>query len=360
MSADDHQYMARALQLAARGLYTTDPNPRVGCVLVKDDVVVGEGWHERAGGPHAEVAALSAAGDKGAGATAYVTLEPCAHTGRTPPCADELKKAGVSRVVYAGDDPNPQVAGQGAAMLAAAGIEVTAGVCELEAAALNPGFFTRFQKGRPYIRSKIAVSLDGRTGLASGESQWITGEAARDDVQHWRARSSVILTGVGTVLADNPRLTVRREALGEVLAPQRAVLDSSLQCNPNAEIFQSAPVLVYYTSAGVENVAAFGDSARLKAMATVDGRVSLHGVMGDLAAQEFNEVLVEAGAQLNGALLEAGLIDELIVYQASHVLGDSARGMFAIEQLSTMAERTALKLVDVRRVGEDLRLIYRL
>ncbi|MGI9308215.1 MAG: bifunctional diaminohydroxyphosphoribosylaminopyrimidine deaminase/5-amino-6-(5-phosphoribosylamino)uracil reductase RibD [Gammaproteobacteria bacterium] len=359
MSANDHRFMARALQLAERGLYTTDPNPRVGCVLVKDGAIIGEGWHERAGGPHAEVMALKNAGDKSKGATAYVTLEPCAHTGRTPPCADELSKAGVARVVYAGDDPNPQVAGQGAAMLKAGGIEVATGVCELEAAALNPGFFSRWQKGRPFVRSKIAVSLDGRTALASGESQWITGEAARNDVQHWRARSSVILTGAGTVLADNPRLTVRRDDLGDVLVPKRVVLDSSLQCNPQAELFKSEPVLVYYTAAGQENAQAFGDNVELKGMASDDGRVSLSAVMGDLAAQEINEVLVEAGPTLNGALLSAGFIDELIVYQASHVLGDAAKAMFAIEQLSTMSERTAMKLQDVRRVGDDLRLIYR-
>jgi len=261
--------------------------------------------------------------------------------------------------VYASDEPNPQVAGQGAAMLEAAGVEVDRGVCAIEAVALNPGFFSRWQKGRPFIRSKIAVSLDGRTALASGESQWITGEAARNDVQHWRARSAAILTGVGTVLADNPRLTVRRDDLGAVQAPLRVVLDSSLQSNPRADIFGSDRVLVYYTAAGQEHVAAFGDSVELKGMATVDGRVSLQAVMGDLAAQEINEVLVEAGPMLNGALLSAGFIDELIVYQAPHVLGDSARGMFAIEQLATMSERPTLTLQDVRRIGDDLRMIYR-
>ncbi|MHB1117685.1 bifunctional diaminohydroxyphosphoribosylaminopyrimidine deaminase/5-amino-6-(5-phosphoribosylamino)uracil reductase RibD [Sideroxydans sp.] len=354
MHAADSQWMARALQLAAQGLNTTSPNPRVGCVLVKGDEVVGEGWHRRAGEPHAEVHALRAAGEKARGATAYVTLEPCSHHGRTPPCADALIAAGVARVVCAMQDPNPQVAGQGIARVRAAGIEVECGLMEAAAHELNVGFVSRMTRGSPWVRSKIAASLDGRTALANGVSQWITGAAARQDVQHLRSRSCAVLTGIGTVLADDPQLNVR---IATERQPLRVVLDSTLRMPPAARMLQSGSVLVCTASQDAGKRAALQQrGAEVLLLADASGRVDLQAVMRELARRGINEVLVEAGRELNGALLQAGLVDELVLYLAPQLLGDAARGMADLGELLRLEQRVELAWRDVRRVGEDLRI----
>ncbi|MFW2405295.1 MAG: bifunctional diaminohydroxyphosphoribosylaminopyrimidine deaminase/5-amino-6-(5-phosphoribosylamino)uracil reductase RibD [Gammaproteobacteria bacterium] len=357
----DHAFMARALQLARRGLYTTDPNPRVGCVLVRGDEIIGEGWHEYAGGPHAEVAALGSAGNA-TGATAYVTLEPCCHHGRTPPCTDALLNAHVARVVIASEDPNPDVAGEGVATLIAAGVDVDCGVLESAAQVLNPGFMKRMRTGLPFVRSKIATSLDGRTALANGASQWITGQAARDDVQRLRARSSAIVTGAGTVLADDPSLNVRAPNLGEVRQPVRVVVDSQLRMSPQAKMLELPGEVIVMTASGddAKRAALENAGARVERVDSTEvGRVDLESVLGRLGELEINEVLVEAGAGLNGAMLQAGLIDELIVYMAGSVLGGDARGMFDISELVDMSLRKEFELGDVRHVGNDLRLTWR-
>lgn len=352
----DARHMARALELARRGLYTTDPNPRVGCVIVKAGRVVGEGFHERAGAPHAEINALRAAGDAARGATVYLTLEPCCHHGKTPPCTAALVSAGVARVLAAMPDPNPRVAGQGFAELKQAGIESAHGLMPAEAEALNPGFASRMQRGRPYVRVKLAASLDGRTALASGESKWITGEPARADVQHWRACSSAILTGIGTVLADDPALTVRAFDIGR--QPLRVVLDSRLRMSPQAKMLTLPGTTLVVTAAS--------DAVRAEALQDVGaevlalgkgGHVDLAALMQALAAREVNELLVEAGATLSGALLEAGLVDELVLYYAPLLLGDNGRGMFRLANLTQMADRLALEIKDVRAIGQDWRII---
>lgn len=359
----DAHYMARALRLARRGLYTADPNPRVGCVLVRGDAIVGEGWHARTGGPHAEVGALEAAGEATAGATAYVTLEPCCHHGRTPPCTDALLNAGIARVVMATQDPNPAVAGQGQRALEAAGVEVSSGVLEADAEALNVGFFRRMRRQRPYLRSKIAASLDGRTALANGDSQWITGAAARADVQRLRARSSAILTGVGTILADDPSLNVRAAELAEAHQPLRVIADSSLRTPVDARTLGLEGGVMIMTIAGDVSAHrqladAGADIQVVAACATDAGRVDLDALLVRLAEREINEVLVEAGAGLNGALLRAGLIDELIIYIAGSVLGDTGRGMFDMPGLANLSARPEFNLADVRKVGTDLRMTY--
>lgn len=358
-SASDHRYMGRALELARRGLYTTDPNPRVGCVLVRDGEVVGEGWHHQAGGPHAEVFALRAAGERARGATAYVSLEPCSHHGRTPPCSEALIAAGVARVVAAMEDPNDRVAGKGLARLREAGVAVQSGLMAEAAEALNPGFVARMRHGRPWVRCKLAASLDGRTAMASGESRWITGEAARRDVHRWRARSSAVLTGIGTALADDPRLDARMvEAPRQ---PRRVVLDSTLRLPPRATLLQEgAPPLVFTCggeSAAAEALRAAG--AELVEVPAAGGRMDLHAVLGELARRECNEVLVEAGAELSGALLQAGLVDELLLYLAPVLMGDAARGLFRLPGLDTMAQRLELEILDVRPVGRDWRMTAR-
>lgn len=357
----DHAFMARALQLARRGIFTTDPNPRVGCVIVRGNEIIGEGWHERAGGPHAEVTALRDAGDA-TGATAYVTLEPCCHHGRTPPCTDALLDARVARVVIASEDPNPDVAGEGAAKLIDAGVDVECGILEGEALAVNPGFMARMQTGRPFVRSKIAASLDGRTALANGASQWITGEAARGDVQRLRARSSAIMTGAGTMLADDPSLNVRAPELGDVLQPVRVVVDSRLRMSPEAKTLSLPGDVFVMTASGdaAKRRALESAGARVEHVDSIDGgRVDLESVLVRLGQLDVNELLVEGGAGLNGALLQAGLIDELIVYMAGSVLGAGARGMFDTPELVDMSLRDEFELIDVRRVGDDLRLTWR-
>jgi len=348
--------MAQALRLAERGLFTTTPNPRVGCVLVKDGAVVGEGWHERAGEPHAEPLALRAAGGKARGATAYVTLEPCSHHGRTPPCADALIAAGVARVVVAMQDPNPLVAGQSIARLRAAGVAVECGLMEAEARALNIGFDKRMTQGLPWVRSKIAASLDGRTALANGESQWITGAAARRDVHVWRARSCAVLTGIDTVLEDDAQLTVR--AIETSRQPLRVVLDSHLRISTAAKIFQVGAVLVVAAVRDEEKIAALEKlGAKVVVLPDESGRVDVQAALRHLAAIGCNEVLVEAGSTLNGALLKAGLVDELVLYFAPQLLGDMARGMAQLGELISLDQRVELQWQDVRQVGNDLRII---
>ena len=366
----DHQYMARALQLAEQGLYTTDPNPRVGCVLVRDGEIVGEGFHARAGEPHAERHAMAEAGDRAHGATAYVTLEPCSHTGRTGPCADALVAAGVARVVVAMEDPNPQVAGNGMQTLAAAGIETASGLLEADARALNPGFISRMTRQRPYLRIKIAASVDGRTAMASGESQWITGPAAREDVQRLRARSSAVITGVGTVLADRPSYTVRPQqwALTDyqqhsggsdrVRQPLRVILDRTLQTPPGVPVV-SAPghcLLVAGEQHRGRQNALESAGAEVMLLPASGSGIDLQQLLIELNRRECNEVLVECGATLAGAFVREGLFDELIVYMAPALLGSSARPLLGLPQLASMSEKVSLQWQDVRQVGNDLRL----
>jgi diaminohydroxyphosphoribosylaminopyrimidine deaminase / 5-amino-6-(5-phosphoribosylamino)uracil reductase len=362
--AIDHEHMAHALQLAANGLYDTAPNPAVGCVLVKDSRVVGTGWTAPAGGPHAEIVALKAAGAAARGATAYVTLEPCCHTGRTGPCTKALIEAGVSRVVFAGRDPNPRVSGGGAAALEAAGIAVEGGVMELEAEPLNRGFFTRMRRGVPYVRSKLAVSLDGRTALANGVSKWITSPEARSDVHRWRARSSAVLTGSGTIVDDDPSLDARREeaqiaeSIG-IKQPLRVVIDARLKMPPRAKtLSRPGEVLVLTTRAlddpKAEALRAAG--ARVDRVAGDAEHCDLRAVIEHLGKLEINDVWVEAGAGLNGALLKAGLIDELIIYMAPRVLGATARGMFEVPALESLADDYRATFDDVRKIGADLRI----
>jgi diaminohydroxyphosphoribosylaminopyrimidine deaminase/5-amino-6-(5-phosphoribosylamino)uracil reductase len=380
----DHLHMAHALRLAERGLFTTQPNPRVGCVIAQGAEVVGAGFHQRAGEPHAEVFALREAGERARGATAYVTLEPCAHHGRTPPCADALVAAGVARVVIAAEDPFPKVAGRGIEKLRAAGIVVENGLLRDEARELNIGFFSRIERGRPFVRVKLAMSLDGRTALANGESKWITGEAARADVQRWRARSSAILTGSGTVLADNPRLTVRLnegfslspmgrgQGEGRVLAtdspdaeamasvpPLRVVLDRYLRTPPDSHVLDdSAPTLLLHGVAAACPDDRFSQVERA-VVAERSEAFDLSAVLALLAARDVNEVHVEAGPTLCGALFAAGLVDELLLYVAPILLGDSARPLLKLPSLADMAARWRLQLCDQRMLGQDQRLRFR-
>ncbi len=361
----DRCAMQRALALAARGLETTDPNPRVGCVVAQRGRVVGEGWHERAGEAHAEVAALRAAGSQAAGATVYVTLEPCSHHGRTPPCVEALIAARVARVVMAVGDPNPLVDGQGTAALRAAGIAVESGLMEAEAIELNAGFFRRMRAGRPLVRVKLAMSLDGRTALASGESRWITGEEARADVQRWRARSSAVLTGVGTVLADDPRLDVR--AASETGAtrrqPLRIVLDSQLRTPCSARLLSPpGDVLILTTLSSPEDPRALGltaQGARLESLPVDGTRLALPAVLDRLGELELNEVLVEAGATLAGELLRQSLADELLLYVGLRLLGPAARALVTLPALARLAEAPSFTLIEMQQVGEDLRLRLR-
>ena len=356
-AARDHALMAQALRLAERGLYTTMPNPRVGCVIAQGEDIVGSGWHERAGGPHAEVVALREAGVAAHGATAYVTLEPCGLHGRTPPCADALIAAGVARVVVANEDP-AQHGGAAPERLRAAGVAVETGLMRDAARELNRGFFARVERGRPWLRVKLATSLDGRTALANGESKWISGEAARADVQRWRARSSAILTGSGTVLADDPRLTVRLE--GEAfVAPLRVVLDRRLRTPAGAHVLDgSVPTLLMH-AAGERPVDDRFDAVERVALECSTDALDPAAVLAQLAARGANEVQVEAGPTLCGALFAAGLVDELLLYVAPVLLGDDARALLTLPALARIADRPRLRVHDQRAVGDDIRLLLR-
>ncbi len=349
----DVLHLARALQLAERGLYTTDPNPRVGCVLAKGERIVGEGWHERAGGSHAEVHALRAAGAQAAGASAYVTLEPCSHVGRTPPCAEALIAAGVTRVVACTADPSPKVAGAGFARLRAAGIQVSTGFLEREARDLNPGFFSRFERHRPFVRLKLAMSVDGRTALRDGQSQWITGEAARLDVQRFRARSSAILTGAGTVRADDPQLNVRLNYGAWVRQPLRVVLDAQLSLAPASRVFAGGDALVFAAA----DAAAANFPAAVERVAGTGGQLDLPAVLSALAARGINELLVECGPRLAASFLRQGLVDQWIIYMAPVVFGADARALTAMQGLTSILDAPRFHFADVCTVGEDLRLI---
>jgi len=356
---DDHKYMAQALRLAGNGLFTTTPNPRVGCVLVKGGQVVGEGWHARAGAEHAEVAAIASSSVPVRGATAYVTLEPCGHTGRTPPCTDALKAAGIAEVVYAMQDPNPEVSGKGASALEAAGIRVRGGLMADAAAALNPGFISRMTRGRPWLRLKIAATLDGRTALADGDSRWITGKPARTDVHRLRAQSCAVMTGIGTLLADDPLLNVRHVDTDR--QPLRVVVDNNLAFPTNAATLREPGGVLVATASSdddrIEAVQAAG--AEILQLNTARGRVDLPRLMKSLGERGLNEVLVEAGQTLNGALLANGLVDELIVYLNARVMGSSGRGMFALPALETMEYAVGFVITDTRMLGPDLRITLR-
>jgi diaminohydroxyphosphoribosylaminopyrimidine deaminase / 5-amino-6-(5-phosphoribosylamino)uracil reductase len=357
-SANDHRYMANALRLGERGLYTTTPNPRVGCVIVRDGVIVGESWHARAGEPHAEVHALNAAGERARGATAYVTLEPCNHTGRTPPCASALIQSGVAKVVAAMQDPNPLVAGTGLRALSGAGLETAVGLLESEARELNIGFHSRMTRGRPWLRMKVAASLDGKTALNNGASQWITGEDARRDSHHWRARSCGVLTGIGTVKDDDPQLTVR--AIETTRQPTKILVDSRLEVALDAKIFDGSVVLIFCASADQEKLAALAEkNATVIPLPDDRGKVDLAAMVQELGKREMNEVLIEAGTKLNGSLLHADLIDEFVIYLAPHLLGDQARGMFGIPELTALSERRNLAIAEIRQIGPDIRITAR-
>lgn len=353
----DACHMRRALALAERGMATTRPNPRVGCVLAHGERVVGEGWHQRAGGPHAEVFALRQAGSEAAGSTAYVTLEPCAHHGRTPPCADALVEAGVARVVVACEDPNPRVDGRGIDRLRAAGIEVESGLLHGEARELNRGFLSRLERGRPWLRLKLAQSLDGRTALADGRSQWITGAAARADVHLWRAQSCALLTAMGTARFDDPALTVRGFE-GDFLPPLRVVLDAAGSLQANARLVDgSAPTLVLHGEAGA-NVA-LPDCVEQQQIATRDGRLELGAVLALLADRGINEIQVEAGPTLSGSLLEAGLVDELLLYVAPVLLGDAALPLARLVAPDGLDAARRFALRDYQQLGADVRMLLR-
>ncbi len=359
-AATDARWMARALRLAQRGGAQTSPNPRVGCVLVRDGELVGEGWHRRAGGPHAEVEALRQAGEAATGATAYVTLEPCSHHGRTPPCADALLRASVARVVAAMQDPNPLVAGRGLSYLRAAGVDVEHGLMADSAARLNRGFIKRMRTGRPWVRLKLAASLDGRTAMASGESQWITGEAARRDVHRWRGESDVVLTGVDTVLADDPSLNVRLP--GEWRQPVRAVLDSRLRTPPRARLLSlpgSTVIVTGLSEAGERAAALLARGAEVVTASMSGAHLDLPAVFDLLGQREANTVWVECGARLAGALLQAGLVDEMVIYCAPRLMGSSARGLAEFAGLERLDQTPRLTLCEVRHVGEDLRIVAR-
>ncbi|MEK7772133.1 MAG: bifunctional diaminohydroxyphosphoribosylaminopyrimidine deaminase/5-amino-6-(5-phosphoribosylamino)uracil reductase RibD [Pseudomonadota bacterium] len=356
-SPADYAFMSTALRLAEKGLYSTAPNPRVGCVITRNEQIVGSGWHERAGQPHAEINALNLAGEAARGATAYVTLEPCSHYGRTPPCADALIDAGIAKVIIAMEDPNPMVSGRGCALLERAGITVQTGLLQTEAHALNVGFVTRMIHNRPWVRLKTAASLDGKTALNNGTSQWITGEAARQDGHRWRARSCAILTGIGTVKSDNPQLTVRHVATHR--QPKKIVVDSHLAIPLDARLLQGEEVFIF--TANTENQEKKAALSRMGAqvivLPTAEGMVDLGKMMAVLADSGMNELLVEAGCGLNGALVKAGLVDEMIIFLAPHLLGDDAQGMIKLPELVNLEQKKALEIMDLRMIGQDIRVI---
>ncbi len=358
--------MAAALRLAELGQYSTAPNPNVGCIIVSEGNVAGKGWHARTGEPHAEVHALREAGERARGADVFVTLEPCSHHGRTPPCANALVGAGVGRVVVAMKDPNPQVAGAGIERLKAAGIRVETGLLEAQAKQLNPGFVSRMQRGRPWVRLKLAASLDGRTAMASGESQWITGEAARRDVQRLRARSSAVVTGIATVLADDPSMNVRMEAsdlngVEPVRQPLRVVLDTQLRMPVTAKMLSLSGEVLVLTGKADETAQSVlrNAGAAVEIIAMQAGRLDPEAVLEHLAQRGINDVLLECGPTLAGAFMAAGLVDELVLYLAPHLMGDAGRGLFSLPGLEKMQDRVELEWLDVRPVGNDWRIIAR-
>lgn len=351
----DYQCMASALQLARQGLNTTHPNPRVGCVISRDGQVVGSGWHKKAGEAHAEINALREAGDKAAGGTAYVTLEPCSHKGRTPPCVDALIDAKITRVVFALEDPNPDVNGSGFERLHQAGIEVQSGLMEKEAEEINAGFLKRMRDRRPWVRIKLAQSMDGHIGLANGDSQWISGPEARADVQNWRARSDVILTGIGTVLADDPSLNVRNSE--NARQPLRVVVDSQWRTPANARLLGlPGEVLIAGLKENPVPEALRNTGADCIGLPGSEGRVDMKEVLADLGKRGLNEIQVEAGATLCGTLIQQGLADEILIYQAPVILGGGAVSPFAAPRLDNMQDRVHLEWMDSRRIGKDLRL----
>lgn len=358
MDNPDFKYMAQALKLARRGCFTTDPNPSVGCVLVKDQQIIAEGWTQRAGQAHAEVHALSQT-DQARGATAYVTLEPCHHQGRTGPCTEALIKAGIVRVVIAMQDPNPLVSGKGIKGLSEAGIEVVTGVLTEEAKTLNHGFFKRMQTGLPWVRSKLAMSLDGRTALANGKSQWITSQASRADVHCYRAASSAVLTGISTVLADDPGLDARVEFDCE--APVKVILDTHLRLPITAKILQTPGDVWIFTvnDHAIDQIRQFENlGCRVFFVGKQHERLDLADVFAELGRQQMNTVWVEAGARLNASLLRSGLVDEWLFYMAPSLLGDRGRGLFELPELTEMSQKTSLSLKNCRQIGPDLRLTF--
>jgi diaminohydroxyphosphoribosylaminopyrimidine deaminase/5-amino-6-(5-phosphoribosylamino)uracil reductase len=360
-SAADSAFMARALRLAARGSYAAHPNPMVGCVLVRDGDIVGEGWHEAAGEAHAEINALRAAGPRARGATAYLTLEPCSHEGKTPPCAPALIEAGIGAAVIAMEDPFPAVSGNGRAALEAAGVAVRSGLMQDAAESLNVGFLSRIRAGRPFVRLKVAASIDGAIAMKSGESQWITGPESRADVQRLRARSGAILTGVGTVLEDDPALNVRHAELDtRGRQPLRAVLDSRLRMPPSARMLGMPGTTVVYCADDAGRQHLLDAGAHVIRVQRAPGAVDVQQVLADLATREVNDVLVEAGPTVSGHLLSLKLVDELVIYQAPHIMGSETRPMFVTPAWMRLADRQALRIVDLRRVGSDIRITARM
>ncbi|SIN95069.1 bifunctional diaminohydroxyphosphoribosylaminopyrimidine deaminase/5-amino-6-(5-phosphoribosylamino)uracil reductase RibD [Nitrosomonas cryotolerans] len=357
-SSIDYIHMSHALRLAEQGLYSASPNPRVGCIIAYQDQVVGSGWHERAGLNHAEINALDMAGAAARGATVYLTLEPCSHYGRTPPCTHALIQAGVAKIIIAMEDPNPLVSGTGFALLKQAGIEVQVGLLEKEAYALNIGFITRMTDRKPWVRLKIAASLDGKTALNNGMSQWITGQAAREDGHRWRARSCAVMTGIGTLQADDPALTVRH--IETVRQPKKVVVDSHLSLSLDANVLRGAETFIFTASNNREKIAALRDlGAQVVVLPDTIGQVDLVAMMRVLADSGMNELLVEAGCQLNGSLIKARLVDELVIFLAPHLLGDQARGMINLPELINLEQKHMLEIQDLRMLGKDIRIISR-
>ena len=357
-SSDDHAYMSQALQLAEKGLYSTSPNPRVGCVIVRDGKIVGSGWHVKTGQPHAEINALNIAGGAAQGATVYLTLEPCSHYGRTHPCAEALIRAKVAKVIIAMQDPNPLVAGKGTSLLKQSGINVLVGLMGEWAKDLNVGFVSRMTNNRPWVRMKIAASLDGKTALNNGVSQWITGEAARHDGHRLRARSCAVLTGIGTVLEDDPQLSVR--FIETPRQPLRIIIDSRLKIPTTARVLRGEGELIFTTTDNKERISALKEvGARPIILPNEKGKIDLAGLMQILADFEINELLVEAGNRLSSAFIREGLVDELIIYFAPHLIGNRAMGMLQLPELTDLSEKYNLKIKDLRMVGEDIRIMSR-
>ena len=357
-TSDDYAYMSQALQLAERGLYSTSPNPHVGCVIVRGGKITGSGWHVHAGQPHAEINALNVAGEAAQGATVYLTLEPCSHHGRTHPCAEALVRAKVAKVIIAMQDPNPLVAGKGASLLKQSGINVLVGLMEEKAKDLNVGFVSRMTNNRPWVRMKIAASIDGKTALNNGVSQWITGEAARHDGHRLRARSCAVLTGIGTVLEDDPQLSVR--FIETPRQPLRIIIDSRLEIPTTARVLRGEGELIFTTNDNKERIAALKEvGARPIILPNEKGKIDLAKLMQILTDFEINEVLVEAGNRLNGSFIKAGLVDELVIYLAPHLIGNRAMGMLQLPELTDLSEKYNLRIKDLRMVGEDIRIMTR-